>query len=64
METVKFNGNRITLPWHEWEGIEISPEGIHCRGVTFSPANIDLMLWKASFYDRGMKQKFHGITIS
>ena len=64
METVKFHGKRIRLPWSSWEkaGVEISPEGLHCRGVTFSPANIDLMLWKASFYDRGMKQKFHGIT--
>lgn len=52
---IKFNGKRIQLPWDNWAGVEISPEGIHTAKGTFSPSEIELLQWKANFYDRGKR---------
>jgi hypothetical protein len=53
MKDIEFRGNRIKLPWKGWENIEISPEGIHTHKGTISPAELELLFWKASYYDRG-----------
>ena len=57
MKTVKFVGSKIILPWIGWQDVTISPEGIHTRRGIFNPAQIDLILWKASFYDRGHRSR-------
>jgi len=52
---MEFNGKRIKLPWRNWDTVEISPEGIHTTKGTFKPCDIELLLWKANFYDRGKR---------
>lgn len=51
-----FEKTRIKLPWRGWEDIEITPEGIHTPRGLLSPGELDLLFWKASFYDRGMRR--------
>ncbi len=48
-----FNGKWIKLPWKRWEHVEISPDGIRTERGFFRPDEIDLLLWKASYYDPG-----------
>jgi hypothetical protein len=55
---IKFNGKKIKLPWNNWSLVEISPEGIHTSKGVFSPNEIELLLWKAAFYDRGKRIKY------
>lgn len=55
MNRIKFNGRRIILPWQNWEHVEISPEGIHTPKGVFNPSQIELLQWKAKFYDRARK---------
>ena len=55
MTTIKFNGNRIQLPWSNWSTVEISPEGLHTSKGIFRPGDIELLLWKANFYDRARR---------
>ena len=62
MKNIKFNGNKISMPWAEWDGIQISPKGIHTSRGLFSPSEIDLMMWKASFYDRGLRPRKEFMT--
>ena len=50
-----FDGKRIKLPWSNWEGFEISPEGLHTSRGLLTPANIDLLFFKAAYYDRGLR---------
>jgi len=52
VRAVDFKG-RLQPPWPGWEGIEISPEGIHTPRGTLRPDEIDLLFWKAAFFDRG-----------
>ena len=52
---MEFNKKRVRLPWSNWESVEISPDGIHTTKGTFKPCDIELLLWKANFYDRGRR---------
>ena len=57
-ETIQLTFNtqgRIQVPWPEWEGVEISPEGIHTLKGLLRPHDVDLTIWKSHFYDRGMR---------
>ena len=53
--SLDFSKERVQPPWPGWEGIEISPEGIHTSRGLLKPTEIDLLSWKASFYDRGRR---------
>jgi len=48
---------RVKIPWGNWETVEISPEGIHTHKGVINPKELDLLLWKAAFYDRGLKTR-------
>lgn len=51
---MKFRGQEIELPWERWRGVRVTPETITTpRGRIIDPAALDLLLWKAAFYDRG-----------
>jgi len=50
---MKFNGTRIRLPWRAWSCYEISPEGIHTPKGLVRLDELELLQWKAGFYDRG-----------
>lgn len=52
-KSVKFEGRRIRLPWERWAHVEISPEGIHTTKGLIRPDELELLRWKANFYDRG-----------
>ena len=53
--TIIFEGDLVRFPWAGWEGVSISPAGLHTKRGILSIAEIDLLFWKASFYDRGMR---------
>jgi hypothetical protein len=48
---------RVKIPWENWETVEISPEGIHTYKGIINPKELDLLQWKAAFYDRGLKTR-------
>ena len=50
-----FEGDLVYLPWAGWEGVAISPAGLHTKRGILSISEIDLLFWKASFYDRGLR---------
>lgn len=50
----EFNERLIKLPWQGWEFFELSPEGIRTPRGFFSPAQLDVLLFKSAFYDRGL----------
>jgi len=53
---MKFRGQEIELPWERWRGVRVTPETIQTpRGQIIDPAGLDLLLWKAAFYDRGKR---------
>ncbi len=52
---VLFDKKIIKLPWKKWRAVEISPDGIHTSKGVISPSEIELLQWKASFYDRGKR---------
>ena len=56
---MEFHGKTIKLPWDKWSLVEVSPEGIHTTKGIFTPNEIELLLWKASFYDRGKRDGFY-----
>lgn len=42
--------------WSIWDGTRISAKGIHTvSGRLLDPRDLDLLCWKAAFYDRGRK---------
>ena len=49
---MEFSGNKIKLPWKEWGTVEISPEGIHTSKGLIKISELELLKWKANFYDR------------
>ena len=64
METVKFQGIRIRLPWSGWDGFEICPAGLITSRGLLSPATIDLLFFKAAYYDRGYRVREDAIHAS
>jgi len=59
---VKFEGREIELPWERWRGVRVTPETIKTPGGrTIDPGQLDLLLWKAAFYDRGHRASFDSI---
>jgi len=50
---MNFRGNRVRLPWAAWAHVEISPEGIHTAKGLLRLDDLELLQWKAGFYDRG-----------
>jgi len=53
--SLEFNQERVKIPWPGWEDVSISPEGIHTNRGLLKITEIDLLFWKASFYDRGRR---------
>jgi len=49
---MEFKGNRIILPWANWQDVEISPEGIYTGKGLVNPRKLDLLIWKANCYHR------------
>lgn len=56
---MKFDGRHILLPWERWHDVRISPDDITTSGGRIiDPQQLDLLLWKAAFYDRGRRVDF------
>ena len=53
--TIMVDDNLVHLPWAGWGDVSISPAGLHTKRGILSIAEINLLFWKASFYDRGMR---------
>jgi len=51
---MKFDGKWVGLPWQKFRNVQVSPEGIRTfGGRVIDPQVLDLLVWKAAFYDRG-----------
>jgi len=66
-DTVKYNfkGKWVSLPWRKWQDVSVSPEWIRTGGgKLLDPSQLDTLIWKAAFYDRGERRNFPGVHYS
>ena len=46
IKMLKFNGKWFVPPWSDWDGVEISPEGIRTHQGTIKISAIRLAIWR------------------